>query len=170
MTAEKQTFPASRRAAYLADLANDGLIQEHATKQILTSMEAEEEAATKRRMKALTMVAKHRADRLVALARAEKHVKAFVQTVKEIIALAGDERAAMAELGESAETLTPLSITSRIARYWSHEIRQLVGPTAMRWGAVTLATYFRASVDWTAAEKRATAALTTPSKGEDYAS
>lgn len=159
MTATKGAFPESRRQTYLRGLADEALAAEDATKAILSAHEAEAEATAKRRLKLGTMAVKHRADRLVAVTHAEKHVKAFVGAVKDIIALAGDERAALVELNEPCDTLTKPSIMRRLARYWSHEIRQMESPTAVRWGEVTLASYFRSAVDWTTAEKRATAAL-----------
>ena len=169
MTAQPQ-YPQARRQKYLRGLADEALAAEDKTAAILSAHEAEAEATARRRLKARTMAAKHRGDRLVAVAHAEKAAKEFVQTVKDIIALALDERAALAELGEPGEMLTPISITRRLARYWSHEIRNVDGRMSTKFGEVQLANYFRASVDWTTAERRATSALTTPSKGEDYAS
>ena len=150
-----QKFPTARRTAYLYGVADEALAAEDKTAAILSAHEAEVEKAAHDRVRLGNVAVKARAARLVAVGEAEKACKSLIAAVREVIDLAGEERAALAKIGEPAETLTPPSVTSRLARYWSHEMRQLVGPTAMKWGGVTLANYFRATVDWTAAERRA---------------
>ena len=150
-----QKFPTARRTAYLHGIADAALTEEKESADIIAAHEAAEAEAARERIRLGNVAIKARTRRHLAVSEAEEACKSFIRCVRVVIDLAGEERAALAKIGEPAEMLTPPSITSRLARYWSHEMRALVGPTAMKWGGVTLASYFRASVDWTEAEKRA---------------
>ena len=152
---EVQKFPAARRNSYLHSIADQALSAEAESAAVLAAHEAAREKAARDRIRLGNVAVKARAARHLAVGEAEKACKSFIAAVREVIDLAGEERAALAKMGEPAEMLTPASVTSRLARYWSHEMRQLVGPTAMKWGGVTLANYFRASLTWISAEKRA---------------
>ncbi len=155
MTAAPQRFPQVRRTAYLHEIADAALMEQKESAAILSAHEAEKEKAARDRIRLGNEAIKARTQRHLAVSEAEEACKSFIRCVRAVPDLAGEERAALAALGEPAEMLTSPSITSRLARYWSHEMRALVGPTAMKWGGVTLASYFRASVNWTDAEKRA---------------
>ena len=156
---EQPQFPEARRQKYLRGLADEALTAEDATKAILTTVEAEKEATAKRRLKARTMAAKHRADRLVAVAHAEKAAQDFVQSVRDILHAADGEREALSELGIPAEILTHASIKRRLSRSLSSELRTLGTPTEPRFGEVRLAQNFRPADSWVEAEKQATAVL-----------
>ncbi len=150
-----QKYPNAKRTAYLHGIADAALTEQKESADVLAAHEAAEAEAARERIRLGNVAIKARTARLKAVGKSEAAAKAFIDAVRECVDLAGEERAALAKMGEPAEMLTPASVTSRIARYWSHEIRQLVGPTAMKWGGVTLANYFRATVSWIAAEKRA---------------
>ncbi len=154
-----QKYPQARRTAYLHQIADEALTAEDATKAILTSVEAESEATAKARVKARTMAGKWRADRLVAVAHAEKAAQDLVQSVRDILHAADGEREALAGLGVPADTLTHAAIRRRLSRYLSGELRKLGTPTEPRFGEVVLAQNFRPADSWAEAERRATAAL-----------
>ncbi len=159
MMATPQRFPQARRTAYLHGIADEALAAEDVTKAILTSVEAEAEAAAKRRVKARTMAGKYRSDRLGHVVSTEKHAQAFVQSVRDILHAADGEREALSELSVPAETLTHASIMRRLSRYLSGELRKLGTPTEPRFGEVVLAQNFRPADSWAEAEKQATAVL-----------
>ena len=150
--------PAARRTEYLRGLADEALAAEDASKAILSAAEAAKETDTRRRLALGNTAIRCRLDRLKAVGRAEKATKAFVAAVEDVIDHALHERAALAGLGEPGEMLTPPSITRRLARYWSHEMRNVDRRMSTKFGEVHLANYFRASVDWTTAEKQVTSA------------
>ncbi len=158
MTAQPR-FPEARRQKYLRGVADEALAAEDATKAILTTVEAEAEATVKRRLKARTMAAKYRGERLIAVSRAEKRAKDFVQSVRDILHAADGEREALSELGVPAETLTHASILRRLSRSLSSELRTLGTPAQQRFGELRLTQNFRPADSWVEAEKQATAVL-----------
>ncbi len=171
MTATKGEFPSARQAEYLGGLADEALAAEDATKAILTTVEAEKEAQTRERLRLGNAAIKYRAARLEAMGRCEAAAKAFTDAVRDVVYEAGQERAALVELKEGhADLLTEAAIYRRMSRYLSHQLRRLTGSASARFGEVQLANYFRAAVDWTTAERRLSAGLTSTDKGEDDAS
>ena len=150
-----QKFPTARRNAYLHGIADAALTEQKESAAILSAHEAEKEKAVRDRIRLGNVAVKARAARHLAVGEAEKACKSFIAAVRDILNHAADERAALAAIGESCETLTAPSVTGRLSRYFSHELRTLAGPTAAAWGGLRLANYFRASNDWTAAERRA---------------
>ena len=152
--------PRDREAAYLHELAQEALAARDAEAQILNAAEAAREAREAKNMKLAIAVQKHRKARFAAVGRCEAAAKAFTEAVAEVIKAAGQERAAMTELsGPHADTLADVSINRRLSRYLSHQLRQLSGPTATRFGEIQLCNYFRANLSWQDAERRIAAAL-----------
>ena len=88
------------------------------------------------------------------------HTTPQLQLAEELCEAAGMEREAMAGLsGPHPDVLADVSITRRLSRYLSHELRQLTGPTATRFGEIRLCNFFRSSLSWEAAERRTASTL-----------
>lgn len=160
MTA-KQTFPDSRRQAFLTGLADEQLARDDAAAALLSAAEAAKEAETKRRIKLGNEVIRHRKARLEAVGRCEQAAVAFTDAVKVLVDVAENERRDLVALGEGkhADLLNKASLERRISRYLSHQLRSLSSPVAPRFGDIGLASWFRPSVDWRTAEARTCAAL-----------
>ena len=152
--------PAARRTAYLHGLADTAIAEQDRAAALLTAQEAAKEAQTRERLRLGNAVIKHRAARLEAVGRCEAAAKAFTGATAEVLAAAALEREAMADLsGAHADILADVSILRRLSRYLSHELRQLTGPTASRFGEIRLCNFFRSSLSWEAAERRTASTL-----------
>jgi len=156
-TAETAT---AARGRVLDGIADAALAQEAEAEARKVELAEAEAGAAKRRAGLSSRLEKLSAERLEAVAAAEKAAGALVAALSRIHTLAADEHTIATELGVPAQGLWFGSVARRLSGYLSDALRDIPASTPRRYGELGLTSTPTRGATWAEAEAKATGTKT----------